>query len=98
MEETFEARTYEPEIIVKISAVDDKALTSEVSAQWNAGKLYMKPPVEGRTYTAAVYVRKKDGTQEKILESNVAATPISAPRQILSAGYSSSEFFRKDPV
>ncbi|MEI7482296.1 MAG: DUF4912 domain-containing protein [Elusimicrobiota bacterium] len=98
IEETFEIGGYEPEIIVRLCAVDDKALTSEVSTQWNAGKLYMKPPVEGRTYTAAVYVRKKDGAQEKILESNAAATPVSAPRQVLSAGYSSSEFFRKDPV
>jgi len=97
-EETFEIHGYEPEIIVRLSAVDDKALTSEVSVQWNSGKIYMKPPVEGRTYTAAIYARKKDGAQEKILESNPTATPVSAPRQILSAGYSSSEFFRKDPV
>ena len=47
-EETFETGGYGPEIIVRLCAVDDKALTSEVSTQWNAGKLYMKPPVEGR--------------------------------------------------
>ena len=97
-EEAFKAREYEPGIIVRLSAVDDKVLTAEVSAQWNAGKLYMKPPVEGRTYTVAVYAQKKDGSQEKMLESNAAATPVSVPRQTLSSGYSSSEFFRKDSV
>lgn len=94
----FEAMAYEPEIIVRLSAVDDMALTAEVSARWNAGKLYMKPPAEGRTYTAAVYAGKKDGSREKLMESNAAATPVSAPRQALSAGYSSSEFFRRASV
>lgn len=96
--EAFESLVYEPEIIIRLSAADDKTLTAEASARWNAGKLYIKPPAEGRTYTAAVYARKKDGSQEKLLESNAAATPVSAPRQALSSGYSSSEFFRKDSI
>lgn len=94
--EAFSSRVYEPEIIVRLSAVDDKTLAAEATAQWNAGKLYMKPPAEGRTYTVSVYACKKEGSQEKLLESNPAATPVSAPGQVLSAGYSSSEFFRKD--
>ena len=94
--EAFEARVYEPEILIRLSSVEDKTQTAEVSVQWNAGKFYMKPPVEGRTYTAAVYARKKDGSHEKLLESNAAVMPVSAPRQALSAGYSSFEFFRKD--
>ena len=94
--EAFTAQEYEPEILVRLSAIDDKALLAESAADWRAGKIYMKPPAEGRTYTAAVYARKKDGSQEKLLESNAAAAPVSAPRQALSAGYSSAEFFRKD--
>ncbi len=94
--EAFTAQLFEPQILVRLTAVDDKALLSEAAADWRAGKLYMKPPAEGRTYTAAVYARNRDGSQEKLLESNAAATPVSAPRQALSAGYSSAEFFRKD--
>ena len=93
--ETFE-QAYEPEIIVRLSAVDDKALTAEAAVRWNAGKLYIKPPAEGRVYTAAVYAVKKDGSTEKLLESNAVAVPVSAPRCGLSSGYSSTEFFRKD--
>ena len=93
--EAFE-QVYEQEIIVRLSAVDDKALTTEVPARWNAGKLYIKPPAEGRIYIATLYARKKDGSQEKLLESNAVTTPVSAPRQGLTAGYSSFEFFRKD--
>ena len=96
--EAFEAREYEPEILIRLSVVEDKALAAEAMVQWDSGKLYLKPPVEGRTYAAAVYARKKDGSQEKLMESNAAATPISAPRQSFSAGYSSAEFFRKDYV
>lgn len=94
--EAFTAQAFEPELLVRLSAADDKALFSESAADWRAGMLYMNPPAEGRTYTASVYARKKDGSLEKLLESNAAATPVSAPRQALSAGYSSSEFFRKD--
>jgi hypothetical protein len=94
--EAFQTQAYNPEIIIRLFAADDKALMVEAAARWNAGKIYMKPPVEGRTYTAAVCARKKGGSQEKMLESNAVATPVSAPRQALSAGYSSSEFLRRE--
>ncbi|MFA6434322.1 MAG: DUF4912 domain-containing protein [Elusimicrobiales bacterium] len=96
--DAFEAGVYEREILVRLFVVDDKALAVEAAAAWDAGKLYLKPPVEGRTYTAAVFARKNDGSQEKLMESNAAAVPVSAPRQDLSAGYSSAEFFRKEPA
>ena len=96
--EAFETRGYEPEIVVGLFDAENKALTAEVSVRWNAGKIYIKPAVEGRTYTAVIYALKKDGTREKLLESNAAATPVSAPRRGLSAGYSSAEFFRREPV
>lgn len=96
--EAFAAQGYAPEIIVRLAAAGDKANTVEQAAQWNAGKLYMKPPAEGHTYTAAIYARNKDGAQEKLLESNAALTPVSVARSGLSAGYASAEFFRRSPV
>ncbi len=92
--EAFESLRYEPEIIVRLAAVGDKAGAVEQAAQWNAGKLYMKPPAEGQTYTAAIYARNKDGAREKLLESNAALTPAPIVRSGLSAGYASAEFFR----
>ena len=96
--EAFVDQWYEPEILIRLCDTGDKTLAAESAAKWDSGKLYMKPPVEGRTYAVAVYARKKDGSQEKLMESNASATPVSAPRQGLSAGYSSAEFFRRDPV
>ncbi len=96
--EAFEAQGYAPEIIVRLAAAGDKANTVKQAAQWNAGKLYMKPPAEGQTYTAAIYARNKDGAEEKLLESNAALTPVSAARSGLSAGYASAEFFRGSPA
>lgn len=95
--EAFGARIYEPEILVRLSDVEDKASVVESTVKWDSGRLYMKPPAEGRTYAAAVYAFKKDGSQEKLLESNAAAAPVSAPRRGFPAGCSSSEFVRKDP-
>ena len=96
--EAFEAQGYAPEITVRLSAAGDKANAVEQAAQWNAGKLYMKPPAEGQTYTAAIFARNKDGAEEKLLESNAALTPVSCARSGLSAGYASAEFFRRSPV
>lgn len=96
--EAFESAGYAPEITVRLAAAGDKANTVEQTAQWNAGRLYMKPPAEGQTYTAAIYARTKDGAQEKLMESNAALTPVSAVRSGLSAGYASAEFFRRSPV
>ena len=96
--EAFESQCYAPEVIVRLAAAEDKALVAEQAVPWNVGKLYMKPPAEGRTYTIAIYARNKDGAQEKLLESNAALTPVSASRPGLSAGYASAEFFRRSPV
>jgi hypothetical protein len=98
---SFESGVYEPEIIVRLAAAEDKNLAVEYSAPWNAGKLYIRPPAEGRVYAALVYARKKDGAREKLLESNAALTPVSSAMSGLSAGYASAEFFRqvsKEPV
>ncbi len=97
----FETGVYEPEIIVRLAAVEDKSLAVECSALWSAGKLYIRPPAEGRVYSAFVYARKKDGSKEKLLESNAALTPVSSAMSGLSAGYASAEFFRqslREPV
>ncbi len=97
----FESGVYEPEIIVRLAAAEDKNLSMECSVPWNDGKLYIRPPVEGRVYTAFVYASKKDGAKEKLLESNAALTPVSSAMSGLSAGYASAEFFRqglKEPV
>jgi len=96
--EVFEAPGCDPQIVVRLSAAGDKVPVVEQAVPWNAGKLYMTPPEEGRTYTAAIYARNKDGVQEKLLESNAALTPVSSPRPGLSAGYASAEFFRRSPV
>ncbi|OGS08093.1 MAG: hypothetical protein A2270_03360 [Elusimicrobia bacterium RIFOXYA12_FULL_51_18] len=96
--EVFEALGYEPEILVRLSAAGDKIPAVEQAVPWNSGKLYMAPPVEGKTYTAAIYARNKEGVQEKLLESNSALTPVSSQRPGLSAGYASAEFFRRSPV
>ena len=94
--EAFEAREYEPEILVRLSACEDKAVSGETSVRWDSGKLYMKPTAEGRAYSVSVYGRRKDGRQEKLLESNAVAAPVSAPAPGTSSGYSSAEFFRKN--
>ena len=90
----FESGVYEPEITVRLAAAEDKNLSVECSALWNAGKLYIRPPAEGRVYCASVYARKKGGAGEKLLESNAALTPLSSAMSGLSAGYASAEFFR----
>ncbi|OGR41043.1 MAG: hypothetical protein A2X28_06870 [Elusimicrobia bacterium GWA2_56_46] len=96
--EAFEAREYESEILVRLSVCEDKAVSGEASVRWDSGKLYMKPPAEGRTCSVSVYGRRKDGAQEKLLESNSVAAPVPAPAPETSSGYSSAEFFRKEPV
>jgi hypothetical protein len=97
----FESGVYEPEIIVRLAAAEDKNLMVECSARWNAGKLYIRPPAEGRVYAASVYALKKGGAKDKLMESNAALTPVSSAMSGLSAGYASAEFFRqgsKEPV
>jgi len=94
--EAFETGAYEPDVIVRISVSEDKALDAELPAAWNAGKLYIKPPAEGRVYTAFVYAVRKDGSREKLMESNPMLTPVSAAGSGLQAGYASDEFLHKD--
>lgn len=96
--EAFRAGSYGPEIFVRLSASDDKGLFAEAGVCWDSGKLYIKPPAEGRTFSVSVYGLKQDGSREIIMESNSVAAPVSAPRNGPSYGYSSAEFFRKDPV
>jgi hypothetical protein len=96
--EVFEAGGYESEITVRLFPNGDKAAAAEFAVQWNSGKLYIKLPTEGGTYAAVIYARRKDGVQEKLLESNAASAPVSAQRGRLSSGYSSAEFFRREPL
>jgi hypothetical protein len=95
--EAFGSRVYEPEVIIRLAAAEDKALVVECPAPWAAGKLYIRPPAEGRVYSAGIYALKKDGSREKLSESNSALTPVSSSRHGLAAGYASAEFFRKGP-
>ena len=76
--------------MVRLSSVDDATLAVERLGRWDSGGVYLRPPVEGRTYSAAVYARKKDGHMEKLLESNAALTPLSIEVSCVSSGCSGS--------
>ena len=96
--EAFTAGVYDGEILIKLSAEDDNSPASEYPASWAAGKLYLKPPAGGRICTASVFARKKDGSREKLMDSNSALVPGPAAAPGLESGYASAEFFRKEPV
>ncbi|MBI4802106.1 MAG: DUF4912 domain-containing protein [Elusimicrobia bacterium] len=93
--EAFETASYEPEVLVKLVSCEDKTPAAEAEVRWDAGKVYLKPPAEGGTCSAAVYARKKDGGREKLLESNTVTLPVSGPRGGVSSGYASAEFIRR---
>ncbi|MBU2574392.1 MAG: DUF4912 domain-containing protein [Elusimicrobia bacterium] len=93
--EAFKTASYAPNVLVRLVSCEDKTLAVEAEVRWDAGKIYLKPPAEGRICSAAVYARKKDGGQEKLLESNAVAAPVSSPLGGVSSGYSSAEFFRR---
>ena len=93
--QAFRSAAYEPEVVIRLAAADDRNLAVEHRVRWDAGRLYLRPPAEGRVYSALVYAGKKDGTREKLLESNQALMPVSSTMSGLSAGYASSEFFQK---
>src|SRR3989339_1527393 len=70
--EAFESGVYEPGVLVRLSSSGERSLTAEAGAAWDSGKAYLQPPAEGAQCAAAVYARKKDGSLEKLLESNAA--------------------------
>lgn len=90
----FREGSYAPEIRVRLFYSDDKTPAGEAAFAWDALKAYLKPPLEGKAYFAALYAAKSGGAYEKLLESNSITLPVSSP---LSAGstYASAEFMKK---
>lgn len=90
----FRNGSYASEIKVRLFYGDDKTPAGEAAFAWDALKAYLKPPLEGRVYFAALYGVKPDGACEKLLESNSVTLPVSSP---LAAGstYASAEFMKK---
>ena len=94
--QAFNSMDYEPDVLVRLSAAEDKNQVVEHSVRWDTGGIYLRLPAEGRTYSASVYVRKKDGHKEKLLESNAALAPVSLEMSGLSSGYASPEFLGRN--
>jgi len=92
--ESFRRGVYGPEIRLRLFYSDDKTPAGEAVFSWDAFKAYLKPPIEGKSYFAALYAAKPGGACEKLLESNSMVLPVSSP---LSAGstYASAEFMKK---
>ena len=87
---------YEPDVMVRLSSVDNKDLAVESLGRWDSGGIYLRPPAEGKTYAASVYARKKGGQMEKLLESNAALTPVSLAASGVSSGCVASGSFGRD--
>ncbi|HAH32098.1 MAG TPA: hypothetical protein DCL44_07280 [Elusimicrobia bacterium] len=90
----FRDGSYAPEIKIRLFYAEDKTPAGEAAFAWDSLKAYLKPPLEGRVYFAALYGVKPDGACEKLLDSNSVTLPVSSP---LAAGstYSSAEFMKK---
>ena len=91
---SFRQGAYGPEIRVRLFYSEDKTPAGEAAFAWDALKAYLKPPLEGRTYFAALYAAKPGGAYEKLLESNSITLPVSSPLSADST-YSSAEFMKK---
>ena len=81
--ESFRLGFYATEMRLCLFYGDDKTPAGEAAFAWDAFKAYLKPPLEGKAYFAALYGVKPDGAYEKLLESNLVILPVSTP---LSAG------------
>ncbi|HOW89778.1 MAG TPA: DUF4912 domain-containing protein [Elusimicrobiales bacterium] len=92
--EAFRSGTYSGEVLVRLTASDDRNISAEASVPWDSQRLFMKPPAEGRSCTAFVYASRKDGSREKLLESPSVLTPVASALPGLSSGYASSEFLQ----
>jgi len=92
--EAFRSGTYAGEVLVRLAVSDERNISAEASAPWDSSGLFMKPPAEGRPCTAFVYVSRKDGSREKLLESPPALTPVASAVSGLSSGYASPEFLQ----
>lgn len=90
----FRQGVYGTEIRVRLFYSEDKTPAGDAAFSWDAFKAYLKPPLEGKAYFAALYAAKPGGDYEKLLESNSITMPVSSP---LSAGstYASAEFMKK---
>lgn len=90
----FREGSYAPKIKVRLFYKDDKTPAGEAAFAWDAFKAYLKPPLEGKAYFAALYAAKPGENYEKLLESNSITLPISSPLSADST-YASAEFMKK---
>jgi len=91
--EAFRSAAFSPEIELRLTCVDDNAVTSVFKAAWQAGRCYAAVPAQGRTYQVSLYAFR-NGAWEKLLESNQAAAPAAAG-MAEDRAYASLEFHKK---
>jgi len=91
--EAFRAGSFEPGIELRMSCVDDGAHSAVTRADWHTGRAYLPVPSPGRTYKAQLYAQR-GGAWEKLLESNIKASPAAAG-MAEDRAYASLEFHKK---
>ncbi len=91
--EAFRAGAFAPEVELRLACVEDGSRSSVIKADWQAGRAYLPVPSQGRTYKAALCAQR-GGAWEKILESNIKASPAAAG-MAQERAYASLEFHKK---
>jgi len=81
------------EVELRLFYSEDKAPAFSRKAAWNAGRLYLDVPAQGKNYTAALYAFR-NGEWEKFLESNSVSAPAAAGAAEERA-YASLEFHKR---
>ncbi|MHB0995495.1 MAG: DUF4912 domain-containing protein [Elusimicrobiales bacterium] len=91
--EAFSSGAFAPEVELRLVCVDDASQAVSLKADWRAGRSYMTVPAQGRTYQASLHALR-NGSWEKLLESNQAAAP-GAAGSAEDRAYASLEFHKK---
>lgn len=91
--DSFRSAAFAPEVEIRFSYSDDKSPASTHKAQWQAGRAYIPVPERGGTCEASLYALR-DGSWERLLESNQASAPWAAGMPDERA-YASMEFMKR---
>jgi hypothetical protein len=91
--EAFRSGAFAPELEVRLVCVEDSSISDSRKCHWQPGRAYVPVPAQGKTFHALLYVLR-NGAWEKLLESNIKASP-SAAGQAEERAYASLEFHKR---